>query len=952
MRIDNPTDAPLPIDRVTVDLQHPGPTFDIWGSFTIPAHQSAILTQTKSYDFDTSEFPFMPCGVPAPPDDPRVPKITVTTQGKTFSYLDSEHVLDTFGYDLRCQKGESMQWRPVGASGAGEAGKLIVKPKALSGPVGSVQTITAVLLDAAGEPQPGVFIFFRVYAGNNSGRTAGIFTDSAGVARFSYASTVEAFDTLLARVQNGTLAAQEINGITIDWVPKATLTLSPTASTLPVGTAANLSVIAKRPDGRVLPGLAVVFRVTAGPDVGKTFQILTDATGKAAYTFNGNLAGTDTVEASILMGNGTYQSSNPVTVTWTAPKTLSLTPYSAIHTPGEPATVTAALNQPLAGIAVTFRVVNGPTVGRTGQAITDSAGRASFTYTVANPGVDTLQATAVVSGETLSSNLAAVEWTSISTTLVYTGAQVGEYSDPMILAARLTESTTGQPLAGRALAFVLGSQTATAVTGADGTATVEIVPAGLPGATPLAVAFAGEGAWSGSATSRLAVITPEDTVLTLSGASAVASGGAQPVSARLVDDDGQPLAGRIVTFRLGTATAEATTGADGTAAASLAVPNLTTGTARLEATFAGDAWYRPSSAASTVLVAQPTSFVIWGGNTPGLRLGDRVQFWGAQWSRQVQGGDYAAQADFKGWSNAPLPPRLCQPNAHTTGTPRLDASCWTSKPGNSNPPARLGNYIQVIVATSIGKNGSTIYGNIAATVVLQVDTSSAYGPDPGHPGYGTVIGVLEDGGGVFGSTAVASMSAQAATATRRISLYSPEMSLMAETELTSAARPAVLYEYIWFDGRPLAQVDGAGTVSWTFTDHLGTPLLQTSSLQGIVWRAEHEPYGSIYALRSYDRHQPLRFPGQEAEQLGTGANGVTERSYNVHRWYRAGWGRYTQADPIGVEGGLTLYSYANGDPLAAADLAATGGSYFDASEVVKKHKKDAPPGLGKVVGVL
>ncbi len=177
-------------------------------------------------------------------------------------------------------------------------------------------------------------------------------------------------------MQNATIAAQEINGITIDWVPKATLTLSPTASTLPVGTTANLSVIAKRPDGRVLPGLAVVFRVTAGPDVGKSFQILTDATGKAAYTFNGNLAGTDTVEASILMGNGTYQSSNPVTVTWTAPKTLSLTPYSASHTPGEPATVTAALSQPLAGIAVTFRVVSGPTVGRTGQAITDSAGRA------------------------------------------------------------------------------------------------------------------------------------------------------------------------------------------------------------------------------------------------------------------------------------------------------------------------------------------------------------------------------------------------------------------------------------------------------------------------------------------------------------------------------------------------------------------------------------------------
>ncbi len=120
--------------------------------------------------------------------------------------------------------------------------------------------------------------------------------------------------------------------------------------------------------------------------------------------------------------------------------------------------MTAALSQSLAGIAVIFRVVSGPTVGRTGQAITDSAGRASFSYAGANPGIDTLQATAVVSGETLSSNLVAVEWTSIPTTLVYTGAQVGEYSDPMLLAARLTESATGKPLAGRMLEAIRSSR--------------------------------------------------------------------------------------------------------------------------------------------------------------------------------------------------------------------------------------------------------------------------------------------------------------------------------------------------------------------------------------------------------------------------------------------------------------------------------------------------------------
>jgi uncharacterized protein RhaS with RHS repeats len=35
----------------------------------------------------------------------------------------------------------------------------------------------------------------------------------------------------------------------------------------------------------------------------------------------------------------------------------------------------------------------------------------------------------------------------------------------------------------------------------------------------------------------------------------------------------------------------------------------------------------------------------------------------------------------------------------------------------------------------------------------------------------------------------------------------------------------------------------------------------------------------------------------------------------MFRWYRAGWGRYTQADPASFEGGLNLYAYSLGNPL-------------------------------------
>jgi RHS repeat-associated protein len=162
------------------------------------------------------------------------------------------------------------------------------------------------------------------------------------------------------------------------------------------------------------------------------------------------------------------------------------------------------------------------------------------------------------------------------------------------------------------------------------------------------------------------------------------------------------------------------------------------------------------------------------------------------------------------------------------------------------------------------------------------------------------------------------------------------MNLMAETELrTTTGTPAIAYEYVWFNGHPAAQIDFGTTTHWTFTDHLGTPLLQTDSGGNTYWRAEYEPYGKIFALRTGDQHQPLRLPGQEAEQLNLLPNGATERSYNVFRWYRPGWGRYTQPDPIsqprflfetgGVsppfasKDGTSLFAYVSGNPMRYSD---------------------------------
>ncbi|HEX3528051.1 MAG TPA: carboxypeptidase regulatory-like domain-containing protein [Thermoanaerobaculia bacterium] len=947
IRLDNTTGNPITVSKVVVDLQRPGPTFSLWGSFTIPANGSAILAQQGAENFDTSDFPIVGCGGTVSPTDPRIPKIMVTIGGFSASYLDTAHILDTFGFDTACLNGgngnESLQWRPVGSESTSLSGQIALRPNVTTLPVGALYTATAAVTDAANEPLANVTVHFSVLSGPNAGRTGQAITNGAGIATFTYASTATGTDTLQATLTNSSGGTIPSNQVTAVWVPTAQIALTPATATQAVGTPYNATATVTDGAGHALANVTITFQIASGPNAGKTASETTDATGKAIFTYTSTTAGTDTLQASITLQGGSALTSNQVTAVWTAPLTLTLAPLATTAPLGTSATFTATLadaaHQPVPGAAVNLQILNGPNTGFTGQAATDASGQAVFNYISAILGTDTLQATVGA----LTSNLVTATWVAIPTTLVYLGPAGGEFNDPLTLQARLTESATGRPISGQAVTFNFGSQSLTGTTDAGGVATVSLTPTAAPGTIPLTIVFAGAGPYTASSAAVLFALRRDETALVYTGKPVVANGIAQPVSARLTDpESGAPLAGKTITFTLGAAaTASAVTDANGNAVTTLTLSaSQPTGQAVIQIAFAGDTYEQPASTTAPVLLYQPSSFVIWGGNTPGLQVGQRVNFWGSQWEQQVQGGDYQARSSFKGYGTVPSSPiGVCEPTATTTGTPRLDPSCWTSKPGNSTPPATLADFIQVIVATSADKSGSTIYGNIAATVVVQVDRTSPYAPDPGHPGFGTIVSVIADGAALFpavqtaavratdsvtdtaAATSVQSPQLRAVTAgTRQFFLYTPEMNLLAETELTTSAHPLIGNEYIWFNGHPLAQIDSTGTTSWTFTDHLGTPILQTSALQGVVWRAEYEPFGEVYALRSYDRHQPLRLPGQEAEQLGAGANGVTDRRYNIHRWYRAEWGRYTQADPVGFEGGQqNLFGYGRGNPLRLTD---------------------------------
>ncbi len=700
IRLDNTSDAPIPVDNVTVNLQRPGPSFNLWGSFTIPAHESAILTQTRSFNFDTSDFALVGCGGKLSPTDPRIPKISVTVGGITQSFLDTAHILDTFGYDLACKGNESLQWRPVGSEGTARTGAITLLPPATTLPVGGLATLTAAVVDAGGEPVSGVTVSFRVLSGPNTGATGSAVTDASGLALYPATSSVTGLDTVVARVTNSSGGTLSSPTATILWLPAVDLALSPPTSTQPVGTPYDATLSATDRSGQPVQDLAIRFRVTAGPNAGRTGVGTTDASGRAVFVYSSAEAGTDSVVAEVALAGGAVQASNTVTTTWTAPRTLTLGPVSQSHPVGSEADFVATLrvgSEPVAGEAVALAVTSGPEAGTRLEATTDASGEAHFALVGQASGTDLLEARTGEGADALVSEPVSATWTAIPTALAVTAPPVGEWNDPVTVSARLTVAATGEPLAGQALRVTLGAESAQAVTGADGAVTVTFVPQDLPGAVSLTVAFDGAGPYLPSSSARLVTIERDETVLVLTGGAAgdatgigaIAAGSAQEVSARLTDgEDGQPLAGKTVAFTVAGVSASGVTDADGVGRASLTLPASASGPQRLSAVFAGDETERPSDASGVVVVYQPASFVLWGGNPEGLAVGQRVQFWGAQWDRQVTGGDYRAAADFKGYASTALAPgATCEAERSTASQPPLDQACWTSKTGAKLRPA-------------------------------------------------------------------------------------------------------------------------------------------------------------------------------------------------------------------------------------------------------------------------
>jgi RHS repeat-associated protein len=123
----------------------------------------------------------------------------------------------------------------------------------------------------------------------------------------------------------------------------------------------------------------------------------------------------------------------------------------------------------------------------------------------------------------------------------------------------------------------------------------------------------------------------------------------------------------------------------------------------------------------------------------------------------------------------------------------------------------------------------------------------------------------------------------------------------------------VVREYIYLNGEPLAQISKSGTtdvLTYLHTDHLGTPRFGTNTSGTQVWAWAGDAFGVGTPTGSMTVN--LRMPGQYFDT-------ETGLFYNWNRYYSPAIGRYISSDPIGLDGGMNTFNYANASPVMYYD---------------------------------
>ena len=193
----------------------------------------------------------------------------------------------------------------------------------------------------------------------------------------------------------------------------------------------------------------------------------------------------------------------------------------------------------------------------------------------------------------------------VPTKLVWSGDTSGTFHDNATLAATLTRTDTNAPVSGETVALGIdGGESCSALTDASGVASCSVNLGDTPGDHTASASYAGSSTFLGSSTGPVAFTVlkaPTTSTLTFTGDLSQYYHDSVSLSAQLVEahHPATGIVGKTVTFTISQGSDQqscsGTTDSNGDAACSF-VLTLTPGTGyTVEASFAGDAFYTPSS---------------------------------------------------------------------------------------------------------------------------------------------------------------------------------------------------------------------------------------------------------------------------------------------------------------------------------------------------------------------
>ena len=180
-----------------------------------------------------------------------------------------------------------------------------------------------------------------------------------------------------------------------------------------------------------------------------------------------------------------------------------------------------------------------------------------------------------------------VHVTKRNTTTSYLGDTAGTFDTPASLSASLVDEY-GQTVNGRSISFGVDSDgPLAALTNSSGIATRSYTPTLGEGSYTGSSTFAGDSLYITSNSSNGFAVAKKATTTTYTGATTGGANKTIVLSAVLKDATGKPLAGRTISFQLGSQSASAVTNASGVASISLKL-NQKNGTYTVSATYAAD----------------------------------------------------------------------------------------------------------------------------------------------------------------------------------------------------------------------------------------------------------------------------------------------------------------------------------------------------------------------------